>query len=178
MFVLSDGMGTGTQAEKTAETAAHLIESFYKAGFDHKTVFGCASRLLSLRKNEDFSALDIMVADTRNGEFDFIKQGGRESYIISDGAMETIDGGTLPLGIIEDAEPLVVHKKLKGGDFIIMISDGVADRLSYADMTELLAHVKSLNPQIIADAITFEAHNRPGKADDMTAIVVRVVRNR
>ncbi len=177
MFVLSDGMGTGKEAERTSDTAVKLIESFYIAGFTHKAVFGCVSKLLSLRKKEDFSALDVLIADTQTGEFDFIKQGGRESYVITRGSLETVEGGTLPLGIIENAEPLVVRKRVRSGDVIIMVSDGIADRIGYSDMTEILFNAKTANPQVIADVILEEAKKKPGKEDDMTAIVVRVVKN-
>ena len=178
MFILSDGMGTGKRAECTADNSVKLIKAFYLAGFDHKTVFSCVSKLLSLRKREDFSALDIVVADTSGADFDFIKQGGRESYLISKGSIETIEGCSLPLGIIEETEPQIVHKKLCGGDVVVLISDGVADRLSYTDMTELFGSLRTINPQVIADEIIKTAKQKPGKADDMTAIVIRVVKNR
>ncbi len=140
-------------------------------------MFGCVSQLLSLRKREDFSALDVVVADTSNAEFDFIKQGGRESYLISKGNMEVIDGCSLPLGIIEETKPQIDHKRLKGGDIVVLISDGIADRLSYADMTELFGSIRSINPQVIADEIVRAAAQKPGKIDDMTAIVIRVIKN-
>ncbi len=178
MFILSDGMGTGKTAERTADNSVKLIKAFYLAGFDHKTVFSCVSKLLSLRKREDFSALDIVVADTSGADFDFIKQGGRESYLISKGNIETIEGCSLPLGIIEDTEPQIVHKKLKGGDVVVLISDGVADRLNYTDMTELFGSLRTINPQVIAEEIIKAAKLKSGKADDMTAIVIRVVKNR
>ena len=178
MFILSDGMGTGSKAEETADSAVKLIQSFYLAGFDHKTVFGCVSKLLSLRKKEDFSALDVVICDSQNGEFDFIKQGGRESYVLSGGNVEVIEGCSLPLGIIEETEPQIVHRRMKGGDIVIVISDGVADRLNYNDVVELLAGIKTTNPQVIAEKITAAALLKEGKEDDMTAIVIRVVKNR
>ena len=177
MFILSDGMGTGKTAEMTADCSVRLIKAFYLAGFDHKTVFGCVAKMLSLRRREDFSALDVVVADTRNADFDFIKQGGRESYLISKGNLEVIEGCSLPLGIIEETKPQIVHKRLKGGDIVVLISDGIADRLSYADMTELFGAIRSINPQVIADEIVRAAKQKEGKEDDMTAIVIRVVKN-
>lgn len=76
MFVLSDGMGTGKSAHFTAGSVTRLIESFYKAGFDHGTIFSCAAGLMSLRTKEDFSALDVVVVDVATGDADFVKQGG------------------------------------------------------------------------------------------------------
>ena len=178
MFILSDGMGTGAAAEETADSAVKLIKSFYLAGFDHKTVFGCVAKLLSLRKKEDFSALDVVICDTQTGEFDFIKQGGRESYVVSGGNVEVIEGCSLPLGIIEESDPQVVHRRMRGGDTVIVISDGIADRLNYNDVTELLSEIKTTNPQVIAEKVTAAAAQKEGNKDDMTAIVIRLVKNR
>lgn len=178
MFVLSDGMGTGADAKKSGVAAISLIETFYRAGFGHKTIFGCVSRLLALRSKETFSALDVAVMDTRTGEIDFIKQGGRESYVFSSGGVSVIEGGALPMGIIEESEPIIVRKKLNGGDMAVMISDGVADRLNATDVAEIIGGLRTLNPQIVAEKIVENALKRKdGHKDDMTAMVLRVVKN-
>lgn len=175
MFVLSDGMGTGKSAYHTSSHILMLIETFYKAGFNHKAIFSCISRLLALRKKEDFSALDLAIIDTQSGEVDFIKQGGRESYIVTDNSLEIIEGGTLPLGIIEDAEPLIERRRLKNNDILIMVSDGITDIMNAQDFATLLSN-KSNNPQDIADSITENTIRLcGGHIDDMTAMVIRLV---
>lgn len=178
MFVLSDGMGTGEDAKKSGVAAISLIETFYRAGFEHKTIFGCVSRLLALRSKETFSALDVAVMDTRTGEIDFIKQGGRESYVVTGNGISVIEGGALPMGIIEESEPIIVRKKLNGGDMAVLISDGVADRLNATDMAEIIGGLRTLNPQILAEKIVENAAKRKDEhPDDMTAMVLRVVKN-
>ena len=176
MFVLSDGMGTGKNASDTAERVARLIESFYKAGFGHKTIFSGVSRLLALRKNEDFSALDVAVIDTQNGEIDFIKQGGRESFVFSGGSYEIINGGTLPIGILSESEPVVESRRLKTDDTVVMMSDGVADAVNEGEVAQIMSG-SVLNPQDAADSLIEEAIRLSGKKkDDMTVIVLRLVR--
>lgn len=177
MFVLSDGMGTGADAHDTSSHMIMLIETFYKAGFSHKAIFSCVSRLLSLRKREDFSALDLAVVDLENGDVDFIKQGGRESYILSDKKLETIQGSALPLGIVEDAEPFIERRRLKNDDILIMLSDGITDTMSSEDFATLLCSGDfSKNPQDIAEAITADTIRLSSDhVDDMTAMVIRIV---
>lgn len=176
MFILSDGMGTGKNAENTSSHILMLIETFYKAGFNHKVIFSCVSRLLALRKKEDFSALDLAIIDTQSGDVDFIKQGGRESYIVSDKSMEIIEGGTLPLGIIEDAEPLIERRRLKNNDYLILVSDGITDIMNAEDFATLLSNNNSNNPQDIAENITENTLRLcNGHSDDMTAMVIRLV---
>lgn len=176
MFILSDGMGTGISAYNTSSHILMLIETFYKAGFSHKVIFSCVSRLLSLRRKEDFSALDLAVIDTQSGEVDFIKQGGRESYIISDKKLEIIEGDTLPLGIIEDAEPLIERRRLKNNDCLVLVSDGITDVMNANDFATLLSSFASNNPQDIAEGITINTQRlSSGHCDDMTAMVIRLV---
>lgn len=178
MFVLSDGMGTGEEAHKTGVGTIGLIETFYRAGFGHKTIFNCVSRLLALRTKETFSALDVAVMDTQTGEIDFIKQGGRESYVVTERGVEVIEGGSLPMGIIGESEPIIVRRKLRHNDLAVLISDGVADRLNETDITEIIGSLNTLNPQIIAEKIVENAlRKQDGRKDDMTAMTLRVVDN-
>lgn len=177
MFILSDGMGTGPRAHDTASRIIKLIETFYKAGFDHKTVFSNVARLLALRDKEDFSALDVCVVDTQNATIDFIKQGGRESWIFSDTGSELIDGGTLPMGIIDDSEPLIARRRLKLDSLVILMSDGVADAYNGGTLSELIKKTPCNNPQTAADAVLNDAIRLAGgKTDDMTVIALRLIR--
>lgn len=177
MFVLSDGMGTGRDAFFTASHVIRLIETFYRAGFDHKTVFTNVARLLSLRNKEDFSALDVAIIDTQTGDIDFIKQGGRESYVFSGGEYEIIDGGALPMGIIADSRPVVERRRLKSDDLVILMSDGVADAFSSGEITQIIRKTSVNNPQNASDALVKDALRLSGgKKDDMTVIALRLVR--
>lgn len=178
MFVLSDGMGTGEKAHETGVDTITMIETFYRAGFSHSTIFSCVAKLLALRTEETFSALDVAVMDTRTGEFDFIKQGGRESYIFSPRGVEKIEGGSLPMGIVGDTEPITVKRRTSNGDLVVLLSDGVADRLGESDLTEIIGNLSTLNPQVVADKIVENAaQQKDCHADDLTAMVIRVVKN-
>lgn len=176
MFILSDGMGTGKEAYLTANGVIKLIETFYKAGFDHRTVFSNVSRMLSMRRKEDFSALDVAIIDTQNGDIDFIKQGGRESYIFNGSEYEIIDGGSLPMGIIAEAEPVMERRRLKPDQLVLMMSDGVADAVNAGCLAEIIHKTSCQNPQNASDAVVADALRLAGRKDDMTVIALRLVR--
>lgn len=177
MFVLSDGMGTGKNAHFTAGCVTRLIEAFYKAGFDHGTIFTCVAGLMSLRTQEDFSALDVLVADVSTGDVDFIKQGGRESYIVSQERFEQIEGGSLPMGIIADSSPKIERRRLRTDETVILMSDGVADALSADEIREIAVGSGLRNPKTVSDEVVAAAKLRKGEGyDDMTVMALRLVR--
>ncbi|HKL73451.1 MAG TPA: SpoIIE family protein phosphatase [Clostridia bacterium] len=175
MFILSDGMGSGENAYNTANDIIMLIENFYKAGFDHNTILSTIGKLLSLRSKEDFSALDIAIIDTQTGDVDFIKQGGRESYLYDGTSIEIIEGGALPIGIIAEAEPQIETRVLSPSQLLIMSSDGVAEYLGKDSMSELLSGLGTYNPQHIAEQVVENATRICGnEKDDMTCMVIRI----
>lgn len=176
MLILSDGMGSGKSAGLSGSYAMSLIESFYRAGFDYTTVINSVSRLLSLREGEDFSAVDIAVVDTAEGTADFIKLGGRESFIVNKGAVEVIECGSLPLGIIDEPVPVIEKRTLSSGTFIVMVSDGVIDVLGREAMTALLSESRTLNPDTLAANIMAELlRMKPEAQDDASILVARII---
>lgn len=177
MFVLSDGMGTGRSAQLTAGNVIYLIETFYKAGFDHRTIFTSVSGLLALRTNEDFSALDVAVVDLATGDADFIKQGGRESFVLSGENCYKIEGGSLPMGILADSVPNVERRRIAEDETVVLMSDGVADALGEEEIREIALNAGLCNPKAVADEIVACAvKKRSASKDDMTVMALRLVR--
>lgn len=178
MLILSDGMGSGQRAHDASMNAIIMIENFYKAGFDHNTVLSCVGRLLGLREEEEFNALDIIVIDVTNGCADFIKQGGRESFILSNANVEVIQCGSLPLGIVDEVYPTVEQRKLSDGDIIVLVSDGIADILGVDMIKEILLTSDTVNPQVFAELIVYNAERLRGESplDDMSCIAARIIK--
>ena len=176
MVILSDGMGHGADAYEISSNAVDMLEHLYRAGFDHNTIVTTANALLSVRKSEDFNAIDIVVIDTITGIADFIKLGGRESFILRSDNVEIVEAGALPIGILEDIVPAIEQRTLKGGDFVIMVSDGVMDTLANDMLIEIAEASGAHNPQSLADSITDNTVRIAGGSvrDDTTCIVLKV----
>lgn len=176
LLALCDGMGSGEKAEKTSSLAIGLVENFYKAGFDNDMILSSINKLLSLNKEEIFSALDVCVIDTRKGVADFIKMGAPNSYVKHISTISRIEGGTLPLGIVQDIEPVIIKKVLQVGDFVFLFTDGVSDSFTSEEMLEdYVNNMKSLNPQILAEELINKAiKNNNGVRDDMTILVAKI----
>lgn len=91
--------------------------------------------------------------------------------------MMMIEGQTLPVGIVNEIESYVGKVEISDGDYVIMMTDGVADCfMDSDDLSVYLKRCEIINPQEIAKHILDEAVRRSGgKAeDDMTVIVAGI----
>lgn len=173
MFAICDGMGSGKDASETSGRAIALVEAFYKAGIDENGVLSLINKLLSARGGEDFSALDICVVNLRRGTADFIKLGGVESIILGSGTSDIIEGGALPLGILETVKPKVARKNVTNGDMIVMFSDGITDSIGSDGVIRIGEQSKTNNPERLAESI-IEDSEFVGHADDKTVLCIKI----
>ncbi len=177
LVALSDGMGSGENAQNVSSVSLSLIESFYKAGMDSGLILNTVNKLLSVNVDESFTALDVSVIDLNTRKADFIKYGAPYGFIINDTGVKIIEASTLPLGILEDLKPSVCSTVLESGDMVLLITDGIADAFkSSSEIIDYLRKVPAKNPQALADDILSYALKLDGekKNDDMTALAVRI----
>ncbi len=177
MLVLADGMGAGKGASQDSGYCVSMLESFYKAGFDHTTIAQNVGRLLAIRAKESFNAVDIAVIDTYNGYIDLVKLGGRESFIINNNIVEVVECGSLPLGIISNVEPLIKRIQVKNNSTLVMVSDGIVDYIGRTELIDLLATSCTTNTEKLADIIieAVIAINGGKMEDDASVLVARLV---
>lgn len=173
MFAICDGMGSGKKASEVSDRAISLVETFYKAGLDESNVLSIINKLLSSKGGEDFSALDICVVNLRNGNCDFIKLGGVESVIARKNDYEIVEGGALPIGILETVKPCVSRRNVGNGDMIVMFSDGITDSIGSDGVIRISEQSKTNNPETLANEI-IEDSCFVGRNDDKTVLCVKI----
>lgn len=181
LVALSDGMGSGADAEAISSVSLSLIESFYKAGMESELILNTVNKLLSINAEDSFTALDVSVIDLKNCKADFIKYGSPYGFIVGDGGVRIIEGNTLPLGILSELKPSVCQAELSDGDMIVLTTDGVSDAFgSSQDVIEFLRKIPAKNPQSLADELLSNAvHRSDGyKRDDMSVLAVRIYKKR
>lgn len=175
---ISDGMGSGEDAQKESKHTIELIRSLVRCGFDPiNTVKLINSALSSSRVGDMFSTIDLCSVNMHSGRAEFIKVGGASTYIKSGDHVEKLSSPSLPAGICPDINPCRFTRQLKDDTLIVMVSDGVENASSDPSwLEEGLSGIDSVNPHIIADKILDLAMNAGGgKAkDDMTVIVSRI----
>lgn len=173
VIALCDGMGSGDNAEKYSSRAITMIENLYRAGFSNEVVLALSNKLLTLKNDENYSALALCVVDLDTGGCDIIKQGAPYNLIRRRDTIEIIDGYALPIGIVEEAKPAVERKILFSGDAVILVSDGITDVVSQEDLTQKVQQLNSSNLEVVAEEILNYAVER-GATDDSTVLTFRL----
>lgn len=182
--IISDGMGSGSEAAESAEIAASLVKDLLACEIDKELAVRMAGSALRRRGNECFATIDMFELDLMTGAASFLKNGAACSYIVRDGAVYCVSARSMPVGIIAEATPEQVRSTLRDGDTVIMTSDGVAqDAEDGAWLIELIEENAALAPQELADAILEEATGRALRSspipispthDDMSVVVTRI----
>ncbi len=180
--IISDGMGSGPEASRESGLAVGLIEKFIENGFSEKTAIDTVNSIMAMKFNEDekFTTMDLNIVDLYTGEAEFIKVGGVVSFIKRGEDIKVIKSNSLPFGIL-DAVDLTTEKfKLKHGDIIVSISDGVLDIDknnvgSYSWLEEYLEYADT-NPSALSRDILEKAMVLSGGKvrDDMTVLVSKI----
>jgi len=175
---ISDGTGSGRQADKFSRTAIQMLESLLDDGIETSLAIRLSNLYLNMRgENERLATIDLCSINLSSGEASFYKYGASPSFVKNRYCTEEVITG---IGDSDTAKPL--HYKpvtLSGGDFVIMITDGIIEAFSLSgEADQLLKFIDSIdtvNAQVMADSILNEAKKRSqGKHDDMTVMVTRL----
>lgn len=178
---LSDGMGSGTRACKESEMVIELIEKFLEAGFSKETAIRMMNSAMVLRGEDDlFSTIDISAVDLYNGTCSFYKIGASATFIKREESVECLISENLPVGVCHKVEIETTKRRLKDGDFIIMVSDGVLEYLHVPNpeetMKRLIAGIKTNHPGKMAKQILERVMLYTGGRveDDMTVMTTAI----
>lgn len=180
LVALSDGMGTGKEANHSSSQALKMLESLLASGFDRKTSLELINTALMNKGNETFATLDIAIVDLYAGNIEFIKSGACPTYIKNRKKVNIIKSNSLPTGIVDMGNLQIFDKDIGTGDIMLMCTDGILDsNIEYKNkelwLKYMLEDIETTNTQKIADLILNEAiDNNFGTAkDDMSIIVCK-----
>lgn len=174
---LSDGMGTGAEAARESQMVVELLEQFLEAGFTPETAVKMINSNMVLQRGmQRFSTLDLCSINLYTGFCEMLKVGAAATYIRRSSGVETIVSTSLPVGVLQEIDYERIEKKLRPGDMIVMISDGVLDALPQEEGEELLKylirHITTSNPAefalILKEQVLKFAPDGP--ADDITIL--------
>ena len=177
LALVSDGMGSGPAAAEESALAVRLLGRFLRAGAGVGLAVETVNALLLNRGGEEmFATADILVADLATGEAWFTKLAACPTLIARGGEALRVEGGRLPLGILEKVRPEPVKARLLPGDALLMVSDGVADAAGIEALEAMLLEGAGEAPARLAEkALDLAgAACEGGRRDDMTAVCLVV----
>lgn len=181
VVALSDGMGSGREANRLSETAIGLFEQLLNYGVSVKLALTLVNMLISVKNSEKYATMDVAAIDLYTGETEFFKMGAVPSLIISGNNMDYIQIDNLPAGLDRESPVQCEKRKLTDGELIIMMTDGVYEKLNGGTGERFLDKIIStgnlLNPQEMADNLLNKAcSGNENINDDMTVLVAKIWR--
>ena len=186
LLAVSDGMGSGREANRESRAALELLLRALRAGYSRRDALRLVNGMLeACRGGETFATMDLCVAELDSGEVNFEKLSACPSYLLRGGRCRRIGGDALPLGIVGAATPRRLSARLQPGDLLLMVTDGVVDAFGRDDAAFLRAlggmapRDGEADPQQVADTLLQRALQRVKNTppDDMTVLAARVESN-
>ena len=174
--VLSDGMGTGRTAHKTAAFAADFLEKIAETGCSHATALALLNHILRGREEECSATVDMFTFDLARGEAEFLKSGAAPSFIKRGTSLFRIRSQTAPIGLLSAVDSERIRVEVKCDDVILMMSDGICGSPEDSPwLMELLGKTPPRRLKDFADSILAAAVQHRGRTDDMTVLALRIL---
>ena len=183
-MALADGMGTGSRANMTSSRAVELFEQFAQTGFSEINSVRLINAAFAAHNEDNPVAMDCAGIDLLDGKCRLVKMGAASTFVKDDSGVKIIRPSSLPAGVLEEAKPDVTELSMGSGQYIFMLSDGVADALPFYDKENQLARIIDEipcgNPQMMADSLMEEVLFYLGEEykDDMTVLALGIWRSR
>ncbi|MGI6668064.1 MAG: stage II sporulation protein E [Acetivibrionales bacterium] len=182
MLALSDGIGSGLSAAAQSKAVVDMLENLFESGIDKDMAVDMINSALAVKSGGDGACtMDISVIDLHSGEVEIVKIGAAPTYIKKEDKIDMIRSASLPAGLLPGIDAGLAGGKVKSGDMVIMVTDGIVDSLAGKErgdrvLMKIIRSLDSMNPQQVADAILNEANRSCGgkPVDDMTVLAAKV----
>lgn len=176
--LLSDGMGTGTDAAACSGGAVKILERFIKSGVSAETSLSILNGLMLLKNDSDSTCatVDLMSINLFTGDTRIYKYGAAPSYIRRGKAIKRVRCRTMAAGLTgpgHDA-PDIVKLKLEPGSFAVIASDGVTGPGDDGWLRDAFAAYEGEDSKELAGVLMEGAADKLGRGDDMTVLAIRL----
>ena len=177
--MISDGMGSGKEAKETSSLVADFMSRALEFSPEGQTVLKILNHTVRHKHRECSATVDLFSVDLYRGDAEFLKSGAAASYVKRGSSIFRIKSKTAPLGLMKNVDAERIKIDLEGEDYIIMLSDGIAQSAEDTPwLLELLSKPPKRNLKEYADSILAAALKNLPHTDDMTVLVTRVIRTK
>jgi len=180
--VLSDGMGCGRRASEESSLIVQTVDQLLRAGYAPPLAVQVTNAVMLYRVGageESYSTLDLALIDLHSKNLQLYKTGASLTVIRRGTKLAVVTMPSLPMGVVGDLPVPSWTCRLRAGDQILLLSDGVAEagrRLGFRWLMEAILSQTSSDPRAAAELLIRRARQQmEGKEkDDMTAVVIVV----
>ena len=172
-LLLSDGMGSGREAQRESLTTLRLLEQFLKAGIEAEPALKTMNAALNLRSDEQgsFTTIDLLCVELAERQASLYKYGAAPTYIKRQGSVRRLTSSALPAGLHDGiGVPPVSRFPLEEDSLVLMISDGVADSVEDQWLQDLLTGWQGEDPDGLVSLVLQEARRLRHGDDDCSAL--------
>ena len=177
---ICDGMGSGKDADLTANIGKTFLEKMLSCGNSKSTTLDMLNMFISNKSKECSSTVDLLEIDLLHGKASFTKSGATASYIVRKGRVYKISSDTMPIGLLPEVCAEVTEFSVCDGDLIVMCSDGICtdpetdEDAGAMHLIDYLEREYTKDVSKIAETVISDAARINGRSDDMTVGVFRV----
>lgn len=131
---------------------------------------------------EMFATMAVCLLNPQSGVLEIASAGHEPVMIVraESGAVETVQGEGLPLGVERDTSYSLEKVKLEEGDMVIMYTDGVTDArrngepLDFAGLAEIAVAKREASPQDVLQAVFGLLGSDYDVQDDATLVILKL----
>ncbi len=179
-LVISDGMGKGSRAAAESKMVVTTLSRLMEAGFDVDLAIKTVNAILMADSGEMFATVDLAVIDKGTGRAQIFKMGAASTFVKHGDQVSMLKRPAPPAGIVDGLKLEYIDVRLKKGDLLLMVSDGVTD-CDRKDpdciwLRQRLLEIGSRDPDTVAELIINKAAEKYGirERDDLTVMVAAV----
>lgn len=169
--LLSDGMGSGRDAALSSRLAAIMLEKLLTVGASASDALCMVNKALTQKEGEVFATVDLLAVNRYTAEATLIKAGAAPTFLFRGKICKRFESCTPPAGIMQDVIAEKHSFKVRRGDVVLLLSDGV---MQVGDPDGSIPSVPAGNAHTVASAVMSAARERTACADDMSVCAVRV----
>ncbi len=173
-IILSDGMGTGGRAAIDSAMTVELFSRLIRAGISTDTALSITNSALSVKSDdESLSTLDVAEIDLFTGSTTLLKAGAAPSFYTVSGRVKSVEIPSTPLGILSKVKFSRYTLRLRAGDTLVMVSDGVLGCGNLWVKEEIKSFSGGPDASTFSENLIDSAKTKCGENfDDMTVITV------
>lgn len=128
-LAVSDGMGSGGSAAVASASAVEHLLANLAAGLSAEAALRQTNEhLLGDSAAERFATLELVIAHLRTGTGEWYAMGAPPGLLVHARGVREWGGGGLPAGILSGPEIRSGRTRLRAGDVLVLLSDGLLDR--------------------------------------------------